>query len=230
MVKSKIEYCDFTINPIKGLCPGACPYCYERARIHRFGLDPEPRLNLTEFALLQELIERSSKSFPNHRYRFFVGSLFDIFHPSLDPRWLETIMRTISLPCFRADHHRYLFLTKFPARILELDQRLIVPNHLIGVSITGREDLWRLDMVRKYRGWISFEPLLGPIGKVDLRGLSWIVIGGLNRPAGGPVHRAGWIYEILEEALRWTIPVFLKDNLEIEGFGRDLILGRRALP
>lgn len=33
MQKTKIPWADYTINPVKGLCPMACSYCYARLTI-----------------------------------------------------------------------------------------------------------------------------------------------------------------------------------------------------
>jgi len=48
MNRTRIDWADRSWNPIKGLCPEACPYCYARRLYQRFGLDPKLRLDYKE--------------------------------------------------------------------------------------------------------------------------------------------------------------------------------------
>ena len=44
MNKTKRPWTDYTLNPVKGLCPMACPYCYARAMYKRFKWNPKIRI------------------------------------------------------------------------------------------------------------------------------------------------------------------------------------------
>ena len=41
MSKTKIDWADYSINPVKGICPVGCEYCYARKLYHRFKWNPE---------------------------------------------------------------------------------------------------------------------------------------------------------------------------------------------
>ena len=46
MQKSKIEWCDYVANPVKGVCQDQCPYCYAKRMYKRFKWNPEKGWNL----------------------------------------------------------------------------------------------------------------------------------------------------------------------------------------
>jgi protein gp37 len=82
MNRTKIEWCDYTINPVKGLCPMACPYCYARRLYKRFKWNPEIRFE-PEALLDLEIIPDGSK--------IFIGSTIELFHETIRPDWLDYI-------------------------------------------------------------------------------------------------------------------------------------------
>ena len=69
MNKTKIEWCDYTVNPVKGYCPVGCPYCYARAMYDRFGWDKTIRQDTNEYLRVLNLKKPS---------RIFVGSTIDL--------------------------------------------------------------------------------------------------------------------------------------------------------
>lgn len=80
---NKISWCDFTWNPVKGLCPVACPYCYARAMYKRFKWDPTVRLDRHELQAPYKL--------KNRHARIFVGSTIELFGDLIHP-WLDDII------------------------------------------------------------------------------------------------------------------------------------------
>ena len=71
MQKSKIEWCDYTINPVKGLCPVGCSYCYARRMYKRFGWNPEIRYD--------DMVWQTGGYMPKGS-KIFIGSTIDLFH------------------------------------------------------------------------------------------------------------------------------------------------------
>jgi protein gp37 len=94
MQKSKIEWTDYTINPVKGLCPVACSYCYARRMYKRFKWD--------------ETIRMLEKPFGDKFYkpgdRVFVGSTMDLFGDWIKPDWLKKssggVKQTVTKPLY----------------------------------------------------------------------------------------------------------------------------------
>jgi len=90
MQKSKIEWCDFSVNPIKGLCPVACSYCYARKMYKRFHWDEivkfdEVGYHKDDWGL--ETIKTPS--------RIFVGSTMELFGHWIEQRWLEVLFQVM---------------------------------------------------------------------------------------------------------------------------------------
>jgi protein gp37 len=166
-ISKTIGWADLSWNPIKGLCPVGCWYCYARAIYKRFKLDPTPRLDYTELY--------SAMRSRGHLRRIFVCSTFDLFHPVAD-QWREEIFRVIK---YREDN-TFVILTKLPERI----DRPMPPNVWLGVSVTGVSDDWqRIDTLKAHQAkvrFVSYEPCLaGPI-LPKLCGIDWLIVGRLT--------------------------------------------------
>jgi protein gp37 len=57
--------------------------------------------------------------------------------------------------------------------------------------------------------FISFEPLLGPVGKVNLRNIDWAIVGGESGP-GARTMDEQWVTEIQERCLQFDTAFFFK--------------------
>lgn len=157
MNKSKIEWCDYTWNPVTG-CLHGCPYCYARGIARRFakryiGIDPDGtrtdknvykgRLCRTMSNQLHELLTCLHDSpYPFefeptfHRYRLdeprCVKKPANIFVCSMADLFGEWIpdewIEAVFAACQCAPQHRYLFLTKNPNRYNRLAYAGKLPN------------------------------------------------------------------------------------------------------
>lgn len=213
MQKTKIEWCDYSWNPVKGLCPTGCWYCYARAMYKRFKWNPELRLDQKE--LSQLILFKTTYPAPK---RIFVGSTIDLFHPQIPKDWIETIVNLTGL----CPEHTFIFLTKFPARYAEFD---FPKNCWLGVTVTRVDDLWRLCELNntgcKNLRFCSIEPFLCGLGDIggayywEKHQIKWLIIGALTGPKAQkhPVNRT-WVETLLEDAKYANIPVFLKPNLK----------------
>ena len=57
--------------------------------------------------------------------------------------------------------------------------------------------------------FLSIEPLLGPVGDIDLDGISWVIVGGES----GPNARAmqdDWVCQVRDQCLSAGVPFFFK--------------------
>jgi len=200
MNKTKIEWCDYTINPVKGLCKNNCYYCYSIKMYKRFKWSPYLRIEINEMDKLYKLKKPS---------KIFIGSMHDIFGEWINDYWINEIINK----CKILKQHTFLFLTKNPKRYLEFK----FPNNcLLGATVTGKELLEEQASIYltlsslKNKKFISYEPLLGqPLP--EFRYIDWVIIGGLTPK---PVHKREWVDKIIEQARELGIPVFLKDNLK----------------
>ncbi len=149
MGKTKIEWCDYTLNPVKGLCPMACSYCYARRMYKWFKWNPEITFDWS-------VANDFPKMKPNSRV--FWGSTMELFGPWINPEWMRLIMEAVK----RHGNLTHIFLTKQPQNLAKWSP--FPPNCYIGVSVTNQrqyEDatkyLKHIDATVKF---LSFEPLL----------------------------------------------------------------------
>jgi len=200
MQKTKIEWTDYTWNPIKGICPVGCWYCYARRMYQRFKWNPEIRI--------EEI-----RSCPQRPSRIFVCSTFELFHPTISKEWRDTIFRFIE----NSPQHTFQILTKFPENI----NRPMPDNVWLGVTIESSNELPKVAGLNRAKAkikFINFEPLISHIDPRWglLRSINWIVIGRLT----GYGHK----YDPTKEQLKtmfsriratiWHPPIFLKTNLK----------------
>lgn len=205
MNKTKIEWADYTWNPIKGICPEGCWYCYARRIYERFKLDPKPWLDIAELNMALKT-RRTGK-------RVFVCSTFELFNPVADGQWRDYIFDVIN----RRRDLTFIILTKRPERI----DRPMPPNVWLGVSLTGERTeeydriKWLLTSEAQVK-FVSFEPLLR---RFDIDELfddmipDWIIVGrltGHGEKFDPPLHA---IDDIVGYAGGEAIPLFLKNNL-----------------
>lgn len=190
MNKSRIEYCDFTWNPVTG-CTRECPYCYARKQARRFCGDI--RFNKMSgqikhagdgIYILERPFKKNKKGvilFPAgfaptfHKYRLpmvaekkkpaniFVCSMGDLFLPDIPLRWIADIFDA----CEAAPWHNYLFLTKYPERYQQLDHLALLPkeaNFWYGTTITNQDDAIRIQALPPDGNrFLCIEPMLGSI-------------------------------------------------------------------
>lgn len=86
--------------------------------------------------------------------------------------------------------------------------------------------LYRMDHLRATPAavkFVSFEPLLGPVGKVDLCGIDWVIVGGESGPGARPIERS-WVEALRDQCLEARVPFFFKQwgGLNRKKSGRKL--------
>lgn len=199
MNKTAIEWCDYSVNPVKGLCPVACSYCYARRMYKRFHWDEAIR-RAPGWAIPLE------KAKPG---RVFVGSTMELFGPWVEPGYLKGIIDEVS----DFPQHTFIFLTKRPWELPKFNPW--PDNCWVGMSATNMSQIGDIpimgDVQAKVR-FVSFEPLLD-YTPPDLRWVQWVIIG-QQTPVRNDIP-AWWIADIENEAFVRGVPVFHKNNLRI---------------
>lgn len=189
-------WADYVWNPIKGLCPVGCWYCYARRMYQRFKKNP-----IISCDLIGDRPELYSE--PS---RVFVCSTFELFHPVAD-QWRDDIFAHII-----GSQHTFIILTKMPERI----DRPMPDNVWLGVSITGEKETHDCD-VGLYKAqakikFVSFEPLLAPAYLP--KKINWAIIGRLTGH-GHKYDPSLALLEIITHTYQCReIPIFLKNNLK----------------
>jgi len=200
---SKIEWTDYTRNPVKGLCPVGCSYCYARRLYRRFKWNPDIRYDpywWKDIAVLRK---------PG---RIFVGSTMELFGEWVKPEWMNSILEY----CRRLPQHTFIFLTKKPENL----PREWPDNCWVGVTATEpqayHEAAVYLSRIRAAVRYVSIEPMLHRFWIDRIHScFDWIIIGQQTPVRKSAMPDISWVKEIVQAADQAPItPVFLKDNLK----------------
>jgi protein gp37 len=141
--------------------------------------------------------------------RIFVNSMSDLFHKDVPVDYIRKVFEIMG----RAHWDQYQILTKRSERVLQLSNELNwAPQIWMGVSVESEKYSYRIDDLRKIAAQVKFlslEPLLGPLGKLNLQGIDWAIVGGESGPGARPLESA-WVTEIRDQCLRADVPFFFK--------------------
>jgi len=141
--------------------------------------------------------------------RIFVNSMSDMFHTDVPADFIYKafeVMRLASWHCFQV-------LTKRSDRLLMLNPQLHwAKNVWMGVSVESDDYAHRIDdLLQTAAGtkFLSLEPLLGPLNKLTLDGIDWVIVGGESGPGARPVE-AKWVTSIRDRCVEAGVPFFFK--------------------
>ena len=207
---SSIEWTESTWNPLTGctkISPG-CKHCYAERMALRLQAMGQPhyadgfKLTLHEDSL--ELPLRWKKP-----QTIFVNSMSDLFHKDVPVKFIQKMFDVMR----RAHWHRFQILTKRSDRLLELNPQINWPvNVWMGVSVENDDYTFRIEHLRATGAetkFLSLEPLLGPLPKLDLREMDWVIVGGESGPGARPMDTF-WATDIRDQCSRASVPFFFK--------------------
>ncbi len=231
MTPSRIEWTDEVWNPVTGcdkVSPG-CAHCYAERFAERFrGVPGHPYEHGFDLRLRPERLG-IPKRWTRPR-RVFVNSMSDLFHPGV-PWPFVTAALVVIRDCPR---HLFQVLTKRPERPLRERNaewravHLHRPNLHLGVSVENRRWTSRVALLRELPAslrFLSCEPLLGPLGDLDLDGIGWVIAGGESGPRARPM-RIEWARELRDRCAEAGVPFFFKQWGEHDAEGRRV--GKKA--
>ena len=217
--QSKIEWTERTWNPTVGCTKisQGCKHCYAEVMAHRLqamgtpGYENGFKLTLLEHRL-QEPLQRTKPTV------YFVNSMSDLFHQSVPDLYISRVFDVIrSCP-----QHTFQILTKRAERLASYCGRHDIPaNAWLGVSVEDkRHGVPRIDLLRGVNAGIRFlsvEPLLEDLGKLNLRDIDWVIVGGESGPHARPMKLA-WIERIRRQCEQQGALFFFK---QWGGWGAD---------
>src|ERR1051326_2862609 len=184
---SKIEWTDATWNPVRGctkVSPG-CTHCYAETFAERFrGVPGHPFEFGFDLRLVPEKLGDPIRwSKPK---KIFVNSMSDLFHDGVPDEYIEKVCRVM----LAANWHTYQILTKRADRLATLLQG-------------------KLRGAKPNVAFLSVEPLLEDLGKLNLSGIHWVIVGGESGPGARPMNR-DWVRDVHTECRSHCIPFFFK--------------------
>lgn len=223
MAETQIEWTDATWNPVSGcsIITAGCTHCYamemakrlEAMHIAKYaGLTRKSGRRTVWNGVVRE--DRDALAIP-HGWRkprkIFVNSMSDLFHERVTDAFILDVWQVMR----ETPRHNYQILTKRPERMAELVATKIgeiLPNVWLGTSIEDGNVVERIDALRAAPAairFISFEPLIGSVGTVDLRDIHWAIVGGESGKSARPI-REEWIDEIYVQCLSAGTAFFFK--------------------
>jgi protein gp37 len=223
MAETQIEWTDATWNPVAGctIMSAGCTHCY--------AMEMARRLEAMGVPKYQGLVRRSgARTIWNgvvredegalaipHAWKkprkIFVNSMSDLFHEGVSDAFIKKVWRVME----DTPHHHYQILTKRPERmesVVATQIGKVLPNVWLGTSIESAEVAGRIDHLRTVPAairFVSFEPLIGAVGEIDLSGIQWAIVGGESGRSARPI-REEWIDEIHGQCAKFETAFFFK--------------------
>jgi protein gp37 len=222
---SSIEWTDATWNPIAGCTPvsAGCRNCYAARMALRLaqmsngagrkyrGTAAKTRGGVPVFTGRINL-DHDTLDAPRRwrtRRMIFVNSMSDLFHEAVPADFVHEVFKVMS----DCPQHTFQVLTKRPVRALELAPLLPwAGNVWLGTSVEDDRVIDRARILRRVPASIRFlscEPLLGPLPRIPLQGLHWVIVGGESGPGARPMEEA-WVLQIKRQCQMRGIPFFFK--------------------
>ncbi|MGK9475365.1 DUF5131 family protein [Melioribacter sp. OK-6-Me] len=210
MKTTKIEWTEKVWNPSIGCdkISAGCKFCYAEIFSRRLkAMGVEDYKDGFTFKILPHRLEEPLKI--KKPTKFFVNSMSDLFHEQMPFEYLDMIFEVIK----KTPQHIYQILTKRDTLMLEYFSNRNVPNNVwLGVSVENATYKKRIDTLREVKAsirFISFEPLIGSVGKVNLKDIHWAIVGGESGKKARAIKSA-WVNELFEQCKEQGVAFFFK--------------------
>lgn len=208
---SKIEWTEQTWNPVTGcikVSPG-CKHCYAETLSYRLqamgapGYENGFNLSLLPERLSQPLQRRKPTM-------YFVNSMSDLFQDDIPFEFIDRVMDIIT----KTPHHTYQILTKRSQRMYEyFIDRAAPENAWLGVSVEdkryGIPRIADLQKIKTKTRFLSAEPLLEDLGKINLTGIHWVIVGGESGIYARPMKK-DWAINLMKQCQQKKVDFFFK--------------------
>lgn len=238
MNRTKIEYLDFTWNPIVMRCDrvsAGCKNCWHQARARMLANNPMiPEKHRYAYAgrtmpiLNQDRLEDPLR-YKKKKAMIGVQFMGDLFHKHVTFSDINDIFQIIA-----ESVHTFLILTKRPIEMQRyintyIQRNIHLPDNLwVGVSVEDKKTLGRIDELLKVRAsvlYVSAEPLLE---NIDIRKylyqapcingrprslLDWVICGPETGPGSRPC-KPEWIRNIYDQTRFSCTPFFDKTKTD----------------
>lgn len=220
---SDIEWTDATWNPVSGcrVLSAGCTNCYAMRMAARLQAMEHPSYEGTTRKSGNRYVWTGKTHFLEHTLDIpltwkkprlvFVNSMSDLFQDSVPFEYAERVWQTME----EASLHTFQILTKQPERMAEFlrqRKRRALKNVWLGTSVEDERVVHRIADLKRCRAavrFISFEPLIGPVGKVNLSKVHWAIVGGESGPNSRPLD-IRWVDQIFDQCEAYDVRFFFK--------------------
>jgi protein gp37 len=217
--QTSIEWTEQTWNPTVGctkISPG-CQNCYAETMARRLkAMGVNGYANGFKLTLLPERLAD-----PIQRKRptiYFVNSMSDLFHDKIPASYIRQVFDVMK----KAPQHTFQVLTKRADKMKEFFSAYEAStNAWLGVTVENRQHgVPRIDTLRKVKAhvrFLSIEPLLEDLGKINLSGIQWVIVGGESGPKAR-LMKPEWVMNIKRQCEEQKVAFFFK---QWGGWGAD---------
>lgn len=210
MKYSKIEWTDATWNPSTGCnkVTSGCKNCYAETMAKRLQAMGTPGYeNGFEFTIMPDRLDIPKKI--KKPTKFFVNSMSDLFHENMPFEFLDKVFQTIE----QTSIHQYQILTKRESILEEYFKTRKVPKNVwLGVTVENSKTKNRIDALRNIDAeirFLSIEPLIGSVGKLNLENIHWVIVGGESGHKARPM-KPEWAIDIQRQCDEQGVAFFFK--------------------
>lgn len=207
---SSIEWTEATWNPVTGCTKvsAGCKFCYAERMALRLRAMGKPQYS-NGFKLTPH---PESLSLP---FRWatprviFVNSMSDLFHEDVPLEFIQQVFTVMN----QCSHHTFQVLTKRPEVAATYASRLQWTDNIwLGTSVEDKRVVHRIRTLQQIPAkvrFLSVEPLLGPIARLPLTGIHWVIVGGESGPHSRAMD-AEWVRTIRDRCVARDVPFFFK--------------------
>ena len=207
---SSIEWTESTWNPVTGctkISPG-CAHCYAERMAKRLRAMGQDRYrNGFKLTLQPDVVEMPLRW--KRPRTVFVNSMSDLFHKDVPTDFIARCFAVMQ----RASQHTFQVLTKRPDRAAELAPDLPGPSNVwMGTTVENADYVQRIRFLTRIPAvvrFLSLEPLLGPIPRLPLKDIHWVIVGGESGPKARPMEPS-WVLQIRNRCIAHSVPFFFK--------------------
>jgi len=210
MAKSSIEWTEMTWNPTTGCSKVSqgCKFCYAEImsrRLQAMGVEKYKdnfKVRTHESELSVPYKWKKSKI-------VFVNSMSDLFHEEVPLSFIKKVFKVMR------DNPQHVFqvLTKRADRLLEIHRELKWSHNIwMGVSVEDSNVKDRISKLSKTKAkvkFLSLEPLLGPLHKLKLKKIDWVIVGGESGHNPRPMN-VDWVLNIQKQCEKKDVAFFFK--------------------
>jgi protein gp37 len=209
-LKTTIEWTESTWNPVTGctkISPG-CKHCYAERMAKRLRAMGQMRYrNGFEVTLHPDILPYPLQW--KKPQRIFVNSMSDLFHEEVPLEFIRQVFQIMA----QASRHQFQILTKRAERLSQVAGDLPWTGNIwMGVSVEHEDYLDRISHLRQIPAavrFLSLEPLLGPVDRIPLHGIDWVIVGGESGP-GARNLQPEWVRSIRNQCRTHGVPFFFK--------------------
>jgi protein gp37 len=210
MKTTKIEWTERVWNPGVGCnkVSAGCINCYAEVFAKRLkAMGVADYKDGFSFKILPHRLQEPLKIKKPTKY--FVNSMSDLFPEEMPFEYLDMIFDIIKI----TPHHIYQILTKRDDIMFRyLSEKILPENVWLGVTVESCEYKFRIDILKKINArirFISFEPLIGNVGEMNLSSIHWAIVGGESGKRARPM-KIEWVEEIFEQCKKQNVTFFFK--------------------